>query len=147
MYPKGIIKGIHLKPIFPPRRNQTETFSALLALCEENPLVTGEFPSQRPVTRGFGVFLYLHLKKRLSKQSRRRRFEMPSRSLWCHCNASVVLRQPLMHSLSFYQQHCDSHFRTLVNDMDKEICRCKYATHSCVIKILTFSEYRIYTTV
>ena len=29
-----------------------ETFSALLALCEGKPPITGGFPSQRPVTRG-----------------------------------------------------------------------------------------------
>ena len=34
-----------------------ETFSALLALCEGNSPVTGEFSSQRPVTRSFDVFL------------------------------------------------------------------------------------------
>ena len=33
-----------------------ETFSALLALCEGNSPVTGEFPSQRPVTRSFDAF-------------------------------------------------------------------------------------------
>ena len=33
-----------------------ETFSALLALCEGNSPVTGESPSQRPVTRSFGAF-------------------------------------------------------------------------------------------
>ena len=33
-----------------------ETFSALLALCAGNSPVTGEFPSQRPVTRSFDVF-------------------------------------------------------------------------------------------
>ena len=33
-----------------------ETFSALLALCAENSPVTGEFPSQRPVTQSFDVF-------------------------------------------------------------------------------------------
>ena len=33
-----------------------ETFSALVTLCEGNPPVTGGFPSQRPVTRSFGVF-------------------------------------------------------------------------------------------
>ena len=33
-----------------------ETFSALLALCEGNSPVTGEFPSQMSVTRSFGVF-------------------------------------------------------------------------------------------
>ena len=48
--------------------------------------VTGEFPSHRPVTRSFHVFFDLRLNKRLSKQSRRRWFETPSRSLWRHCN-------------------------------------------------------------
>ena len=46
-----------------------ETFPALLALCVGNSPVTGEFPTQRPVTRGFGVFLDLCLIKWLSKQS------------------------------------------------------------------------------
>ena len=67
-------------------RHQMETFSALLALCEGNSPVTGEFPSQRPVTRSFDVFFDLRLYKWLSKQSRRRWFETPSRSLWRHCN-------------------------------------------------------------
>ena len=34
-----------------------EAFSASLALCAGNSLVTGEFPSKRPVTRSFNVFL------------------------------------------------------------------------------------------
>ena len=38
-------------------RHQIETFSALLSLCEGNPPVTGAFPSQRPVTRSFDIFL------------------------------------------------------------------------------------------
>ena len=47
-----------------------ETFSALLALCAGNSPVTGEFPSQRPVTLGFDVFFdRLGLNKRLSKHS------------------------------------------------------------------------------
>ena len=50
-------------------RHQMETFSALLALCVGNSPVTGEFPSQRPVTRSFDVFFALRLNKRLSKQS------------------------------------------------------------------------------
>ena len=36
-----------------------ETFIALLALCAGNSPVTGEFPSQRPVTRSFDVFFDL----------------------------------------------------------------------------------------
>ena len=46
-----------------------ETFSALLTICVGNSPVTGEFPAQRPVTRGFDVFFDLRLKKRLSKPS------------------------------------------------------------------------------
>ena len=51
-------------------RHQMETFSALLALCARNSPVTGEFPSQRPVSWSFNVFFDLGLNKRLSKQSR-----------------------------------------------------------------------------
>ena len=63
-----------------------ETFSPLLALCEGNPPVTGGFPSQRPVTRNFDGFFYLRLNKRLSKQLKHWWFEMPSHSLWRHCD-------------------------------------------------------------
>ena len=39
-------------------RHQMETFPALLAICAGNSPVTGEFPTQRPVTRSFdGFFL------------------------------------------------------------------------------------------
>ena len=64
--------------------HQMETFSALLAHCEGNSPVTGEFPSQRPMTRSFHVFFDLRLYKRLSKQSIRWWFETPSRPLWRH---------------------------------------------------------------
>ena len=40
------------------RRHLMETFSALLALWAGNSPVTGEFPSQRPVTRSFDVFFF-----------------------------------------------------------------------------------------
>ena len=62
------------------------TFSALLTLYEGNPLVADEFPSKRPVTLSFDVFFDLRLDKRLSKQSRHRWFETPSRLLLHHCN-------------------------------------------------------------
>ena len=42
-------------------RHQMEAFSALLAFCEGNPSVTGEFPSQRPVTRSFDVLFHQRL--------------------------------------------------------------------------------------
>ena len=50
-----------------------------------NSPVTGEFPSQRQVKRSFDVFFDLCLNKQLSKQSWVWWFEIPLRSLWCHC--------------------------------------------------------------
>ena len=64
--------------------SSNEKKSPLLALCDGNPQVTGG--SQGPVTRSFDVFFDLRLNKRLSKQSRRRWFETPSRSLWRYLN-------------------------------------------------------------
>ena len=56
---------------------------------EVNPPVTDRFPWQRPVTRSFDVFFELRLNKQLSKQSRCRWFETPSRLLWRHCYARI----------------------------------------------------------
>ena len=67
-------------------RHQTETFSALLAICAGNSPVTGEFPTHRPVTRSFEVSFHLRLNKPLSKQWWGWWFETLSRSLWRHCN-------------------------------------------------------------
>ena len=65
-----------------------ETFSELMAICVGNSPVTGEFPTQRPVTRSFGVFFDLRLNKLLSKQWWSWWFETPSRPLWRHCYGS-----------------------------------------------------------
>ena len=54
-----------------------------------NPPVTDGFPSKRPVTRNCDVFFDLRLNKWPCKQSKWRRFEMPSRSLWHHCNVML----------------------------------------------------------
>ena len=58
-----------------------ETLFALLALGAGNSPVTGEFPSQRPVTQSFDVFFDLRLNERLRKQSWGRLFETPGRPL------------------------------------------------------------------
>ena len=68
-------------------RHQMETLSALLAICAGNSPVTGEFPTQRPVTRSFDVYFDLRPNERLSKQSWGWWFETLSRSLWRHHNA------------------------------------------------------------
>ena len=65
-------------------RHQMEIFSALLAICAGNSPVTGEFPTQRPVTRSFDVYFDLRPNERLSKQSWGWWFETLSRSLWRH---------------------------------------------------------------
>ena len=66
----GVIKWKHIPRYWP--------------LCEGNLPINGVFPAQRPVTRSFDVFFDLCLNKRLSKQSRHRWFETPSRSSWRH---------------------------------------------------------------
>ena len=67
-------------------RHQMETFSAILALCVWNSPVTGEFSTQRPVTRSFDFYFDQRLNKRLSKQPRGWWFETLSSPLWRHCN-------------------------------------------------------------
>ena len=67
-------------------RHQMDAFSVLLAICVGNSPVTGEFPTQRPVTRSYDVFFDLRLNKRLSKQSWGWWFETPWRPLWRDSN-------------------------------------------------------------
>ena len=69
--------------------HQMKIFSALLALWAGDSPVTGEFPSQRPVTRSFDVLFDLHLNKRLSKQLRRWWLGTPLCSLWRHHNDTL----------------------------------------------------------
>ena len=69
-----------------------ETFSALLAICAGNSPVSGEFPTQRPVTRRFDVYFDLRPDKRLSKQSLGWWFETLSHSLWRHRNGPRQFR-------------------------------------------------------
>ena len=52
--------------------------------------MTGEFPSQRPVTWSFDVFFEVRLNKQFSKQSWCRWFETLSGSLWRHCNVQKL---------------------------------------------------------
>ena len=62
--------------------------SRVAGLCEGDPLVTGDFLSQRPVTRSLGVFFDLRLKNRLGTQSSRW-LDTPSCSLWRHVMTSL----------------------------------------------------------
>ena len=99
-----------------------ETFSALLPLCAGNSPVTGEFPSQRPVTRSFGVFIDLCLNKRLSKQSWGWWFETPC-SLWRHWNKLRHIPRSLHINLGLH-----------VDDNDYELCiNRNKGNFSCVV--------------
>ena len=75
--------------------HQMETFSTLLAFCEGNSPVTGEFPSQMPVARSFDVFFGLCLNHQLNKQWRHWWFEMPSCLSWRHCNETTYTHQSI----------------------------------------------------
>ena len=105
--------------------------SALLTLCEGNPRVTGGFSSQRPVTRSFEVFSDLRLNKRLSKQSRRRWIETPSRPLWRHC---YVKSRIFFNSTKWFS---GSYGRHSSNQIEK-------ANHDDVIKWKYFLRYWLF---
>ena len=77
-------------------RHQKDTFSALLSLCAGNSSVTGEFPSQRLVTRSFDVFFDLRLNKQLSKHPWGWWFGTSSCSLWRHCNVFYSISEKEM---------------------------------------------------
>ena len=65
--------------------SSNDNISALLALCEGNPPVTGGFPSQRPVMLSFDVFFDLSWDKQLSKQSGHQWFKR-------HCAHSLCMK-------------------------------------------------------
>ena len=90
-------------------------FSVLLALCAGNSQVTGEFPTQRPVTRTFDVFFDLYLNKRLRKQSWGWRFEMPSRPLWRHCNVIKLTEKPIQYKYSNFREHGFLLYRNIIS--------------------------------
>ena len=80
-------------------------------------------PLTKPVAWSFDFVFDLRLNKRLSKQSRRRWFETPSRSLWRHCNAFVggaryhIWTLQNCHSVSNHLQ-----LNCLFNSLIKKIC-------------------------
>ena len=114
-----------------------EIFYALMTLCKGNLPAKGGFPSHRPVTRSFDVFFNLHLKKRLSKQSRRRWLETPLRSLWrnyINCIKDQLL--VLTHTTTFVTTLCVcfalSHILNFGSPGQCEVMPC------CVIDYIQF---------
>ena len=88
-------------------RHQMEIFSAVLALCAGNSSVTGEFPSQRPVTRIFYVFFDLRMHKRLSKQLWSWWSETPMRSFVWRRTDDKPLSGPIIPCLLMYMRRSE----------------------------------------
>ena len=96
-----IIKGLHkhstwsyLRLLYHDDVIEWKNFPRYWPFVRGNSSVNGGFPAQRPVTRNLDVFFDLCLNKWLSKQPRGFWFEMPSWSLWCHCNVSPIYGLP-----------------------------------------------------
>ena len=89
-------------------------------------MVTGDFPSQMPVTRSFDVFVDLRLNKRLGKQLRRRWFETLSRSLWRHSDGKLAATYPTIRGI-----HMKYNIDVLINILD----------HKDTIFILGFYQF------
>ena len=84
-------------------------------VCAGNSPVTGQFPTQRSVTRSFDVFFDLRMNKQLSKQSWGWWFETSSCSLWRHRNDASAFRiidthhyGPAMWSISSLLTSCST---------------------------------------
>ena len=87
------------------RRHQMETLSALLTLCEGNLLVTGGFPSQKPVTPNFDDFSHLRLNNQMQTiETKCPAISQPVENMnaFCALNIDVIktkFGQKLQHSL------------------------------------------------
>ena len=127
-------------------RHQMETFSALLALCAGNSPDTGEFPTQRPVTRSFDVYFDLRPDKRLSKQLWGWWFETLSHSLWRHRNVynnglpSVSVKRPWGYGLLKH----DGEYFIIVETRQKSPCfdRTSPSGNSCCWTYPLFKIFR-----
>ena len=109
-----------------------KTFSALLAICAGNSPVTGEFPSQRPVTWSFDFFLRLN--KRLSKQSWGWWFETQSRTWWRHRNVTInnpieLLSNPEIPNAYIHQMHL---YFWCAKD---QFTHCNLVVHVCTVEM------------
>ena len=77
-------------------RHQLDTFSVLLAIYEGNSQVISEFPSQRLGTQSFQGFFLSATEQTAEQTMVLPVFETPSRSLWRHCDCSLICqRHPL----------------------------------------------------
>ena len=101
-----------------------ETFPVLLALCERNSPVTGEFPSQGPATRSFDVFFDMGLNRRLKCWS-------------SHRDAGDLRRHPVHYDITVIKVDID----TSQGRFGEAMCICWFAFTLLEYKN-AFSRYR-----
>ena len=94
-----------------------ETFTALLSICEWNPLVSGGFPHKRPVMQIFVFFVSLI--KQLDKRSSGWWFESPRRSIYVNIMWEVVVLAELR--TTFMEDTGEICFRELIIWIQQEI--------------------------
>ena len=107
-----------------PRWRHSETFSALLALCEGNPPVTGGFPSQKVSNTVVDVFSGVSLNKRLNKQS-------SVGDLRCHGGRCDVTLTHVRHPFQTYSE--TSQILAQRDQVEGLISLCKLAADSIVL--------------
>ena len=110
-----------------------ETFSASLAICAGNAPVTGEFPAQRPVARGFDVFFDLRLNKPLSKH----REAVDLRRHCTHYDVIVMLRLKLQGAVDIHNLKRKTHgpHEWRINNL------LQYFTKSAALSATTITKY------
>ena len=87
-------------------------FSALLALCEGNPPITGGFPSQSASDAEIWCFLSCTYEQTIEQTQGRRWFQTPWPSLACHCDFffakyELVLRENLWSNAILFLHICE----------------------------------------
>ena len=114
-------------------RHQMEKFSALLVLCAGNSPVTGEFPSQRPVTLSFDVFF--DLRQNYDWVNNREAGDL--RRHHTHCDV-IVIHSKLQRTAQRRHPPCSSYIKDVFDDF--ALCRWHKFHYSGVIVTSTSSR-------
>ena len=116
-------------------RHQLDTFPALLTLCAGISPITGEFPSQRPLTRSFDAFIDLRLNKRF--RNNREAGDLRRHRAHYDVNAMYIIQIHLMDSkIAFnerlYGRLIGEHFINVLvyKDCVNENVKCWYKCYS-----------------
>ena len=98
------------------------------------------------MTQSFDIFFDLDRDKRLSKRSRRRWSETPSRSLWCHCNIMYYCLLLAANELSktmnrIYLNSTKAHLISFLQKYQHAL-KCKFELQPWFSVVLTQTPYK-----